>query len=169
MEPGILNENSSEIAGHKTAGFFSRTVALMLDLFLLAVIQLMSGVVFFLILQFFHYEQILNFVASLLGVDNFIVQLTGLISPIFFLMTLGYFVFFWTLVGYTPGKALLGLKIVRQNGQHLSVGRSILRYFGYLVSAVPLFLGFIWILFDHQHEGWHDKIANTHVIYRLQE
>ena len=164
-----MNENSAEIPDRKTAGFFSRTVAFLLDLFLLAVIQLMSGVVFFLILQFFHYEQILNYVASMLGVDNFIVQLTGLISPIFFLMTLGYFVFFWTLVGYTPGKALLGLQIVRQNGQPLSVGRSILRYFGYLVSAVPLFLGFIWILFDHQHEGWHDKIANTHVIYRLQE
>jgi len=28
-------------------------------------------------------------------------------------------------------------------------------------------LGFIWILFDHQHEGWHDKLADTHVIYRL--
>jgi uncharacterized RDD family membrane protein YckC len=161
-----MNEKSPEKASRTTAGFFSRTVAFLLDLFLLAFLELMSGVVFFLILQFFHYQNILNFMASLLGVNNSAIQLAGLISPILFLLSVVYFVFFWTLIGSTPGKALLGLQVVRQDGRSLSVGRSLVRFFAYSISAVLFFLGFIWILFDRQHEGWHDKIANTHVIYR---
>ena len=160
-----MNQNPLEIDGRKPAGFFSRMMAFLLDIILLAILGLMSGLVIFLVLHFFRYKQILDFVKSLLGVDDPIGQYIGLISPILFLVVLIYFVFFWTLVGYTPGKALLGLQIVRQDGQPLSVGRALLRFLGYWVSAIPLFLGFIWVLFDRQHEGWHDKIADTHVIY----
>ena len=164
-----MNEKSLDTGGRKPAGFFSRTMAFLLDIFLLAFLGLMAGVVIFLIFHFFRYKQILDFVRSLLGVDNQVGQFIVLISPILFLVVLTYFVFFWTLVGYTPGKALLGLRIVRQDGRPLSVGRALLRYLGYWISAIPLFLGFIWILFDRQHEGWHDKIANTHVVYILSK
>jgi uncharacterized RDD family membrane protein YckC len=162
-----MNEKSLDTAGRKPAGFFSRTMAFVLDLFLITFLGLMSGVVIFIILRFFRYKQILDFVKSLLGVEDQVGQFIGLISPMLFLVVLSYFVFFWSLVGYTPGKALLGLRIVRKDGRPISVGRAILRYLGYWISAIPLFLGFIWILFDRQHEGWHDKLADTHVIYRL--
>jgi len=33
------------------------------------------------------------------------------------------------------------------------------------VTAVPLFLGFVWIAIDRRRQGWHDKIAGTLVIY----
>ncbi len=125
----------------------------------------MSGVVIFLVLRFFRIKQILDFIKSLLGVEDQIGQFIGLISPVLFLMVLIYFVFFWTLVGYTPGKALLGLRVTRQDGRPLSVGRALLRYLGYWVSAIPLFLGFISIFLDRKHEGWHDKLSNTHVVY----
>ena len=164
-----MNEKSFETGGGKPAGFFSRTMAFVLDIFLLTFLGLMSGVVIFLVLRFFRIKQILDFIKSLLGVEDQIGQFIGLISPVLFLMVLIYFVFFWTLVGYTPGKALLGLRIVRQDGKPLSVGRALLRYLGYWVSAIPLFLGFIWILLDRKHEGWHDKLSNTHVVYILSE
>ena len=164
-----MNKKTFDTGGAKPAGFFSRTMAFMLDIFLLTFLGLMSGVVIFLVLRFFRIKQILDFIKSLLGVEDQIGQFIGLISPILFLMVLIYFVFFWTLVGYTPGKALLGLRIVRQDGRPLSVGRALFRYLGYWVSAIPLFMGFIWILFDRQHEGWHDKLANTHVVYILSE
>jgi uncharacterized RDD family membrane protein YckC len=160
-----MTESSSVPGSHKPAGFFSRTIAFVLDLFLLAILGLMIGLVIFIVLHFFRYGDILNFMASLLGVDNQIGQFFAFISPILFLIVLLYFVFFWSLVGYTPGKALLGLRIVRQDGRPLSVRRALVRYLGYWVSAIPLFLGFIWVLVDRQHEGWHDKIADTHVIY----
>jgi uncharacterized RDD family membrane protein YckC len=43
--------------------------------------------------------------------------------------------------------------------------RGILRYLGYSLSAISLFLGFFWILIDDRRQGWHDKIAGTLVIY----
>lgn len=163
-----MSEEILGIGPEKPAGFFSRLIAFMLDLFLLVIVELMAGLVIFIILRFFRMKQVLDFVKSLLGIQDQFGQWVGLISPILFILLLVYFVFFWTLVGYTPGKALLGLRIVRKDGRSLSAGRALLRYLGYWVSAIPFFLGFIWILFDRKHEGWHDKIANTHVCY-IQE
>jgi uncharacterized RDD family membrane protein YckC len=76
-----------------------------------------------------------------------------------------YFIFFWVISGFTPGKALLGLRVVRTDGRPVNLGRAVLRLIAYLIAALPLFLGFIWILFDNRRQGWHDKIARTYVIY----
>jgi len=160
-----MSEKLVETLSEKPAGFFSRFIAFLLDMFLIISLELISGLVIFIILRFFRIGQVLNFVKSLLGVDDLLSQYVTLISPTLFILVLVYFVFFWTLVGYTPGKALLGLRIVRRDGRPLSLGRSLLRYICYWVSAIPFFLGFIWILGDRRHEGWHDKIADTHVIY----
>lgn len=160
-----MNKNSLAIDERKPAGFFSRTLAFLLDIFLLVFLEMMVGTVSFLVLHFFNYKRVLDFVRSVLGINDPIGGFIGLISPLLFLVTLVYFVIFWTLVGFTPGKALLGLQIVRQDGRPLTAGRALLRFLGYWVSAIPLFLGFFWVLIDRQHEGWHDKISNTHVIY----
>ena len=71
----------------------------------------------------------------------------------------------WVLVGFTPGKGLLGLRILRADGQRIGLGRAIVRYAGYWVSLIFLGLGFIWILFDRRRRGWHDKLAGTCVVY----
>jgi uncharacterized RDD family membrane protein YckC len=34
----------------------------------------------------------------------------------------------------------------------------------YVISIIPLFLGLIWVAFDAQKQGWHDKIAGTYVV-----
>lgn len=65
----------------------------------------------------------------------------------------------------TPGKWLLGLKIVRHETlAPLARWRYILRFFGYLVSCAPLMMGVLWMNFNKQHRGWHDYIAGTVVI-----
>lgn len=80
---------------------------------------------------------------------------------------IAYYVGFWTTTGATPGKMLMGLQVVgRETGQVIDVGTAILRYIGYIVSVIPLFLGFFWIIWDENNEGWHDKIAGTRVIKR---
>ena len=59
----------------------------------------------------------------------------------------------------------LKLKIVdAKTGKKLSTGQAIGRYFAYLVSMIPLGLGFIWIGIDSRKQGWHDKLAGTVVI-----
>jgi uncharacterized RDD family membrane protein YckC len=75
-----------------------------------------------------------------------------------------YCVVCWTLAGRTLGKAALGLRVVDRAGAHPSPVRSIVRFLGYLVSAI-LLLGFAWIVVDVRHDGFHDKIARTHVVY----
>ena len=76
-----------------------------------------------------------------------------------------YLVAFWATIGQTPGKWLLGIKIVSVEGAgRLTVGRAVVRLIGYIVSALPCYLGFLWIL-GPQRRGWHDRLAGTAVTY----
>jgi uncharacterized RDD family membrane protein YckC len=76
-----------------------------------------------------------------------------------------YTLYFWTTSGATVGKQVMGLKVVMADGGGLvSAGTGILRYIGYIISGIPLFLGYLWAIWDPKHEAWHDKIAGTKVI-----
>ena len=72
---------------------------------------------------------------------------------------------FWRYCGATPGKLAVGIRIVdAQTGKPPATGRLVLRLVCYLVSALPLYLGFLWAGIDRRKQGWHDKIAGTVVI-----
>ncbi|MCP4074947.1 MAG: RDD family protein [Gammaproteobacteria bacterium] len=72
---------------------------------------------------------------------------------------------FWLAWKATPGKLLLDCQIVDADTlQTASTGRLILRYLCYFISALPIGLGFLWIVFNRRNQGWHDKLANTVVI-----
>jgi uncharacterized RDD family membrane protein YckC len=72
---------------------------------------------------------------------------------------------FWRYCGATPGKIALGLRVVdATSGKPPALGRLALRFLAYFVSALPLYLGFVWIGVDRRKQGWHDKIARTVVI-----
>lgn len=75
------------------------------------------------------------------------------------------FVIGWGRYGRTPGKLLLDLRVVNaRTGERPGYLRALVRYIGYFVSALPLGLGFLWIVFDRQRQGLHDKIAGTRVV-----
>jgi uncharacterized RDD family membrane protein YckC len=72
---------------------------------------------------------------------------------------------FWRYQGATPGKMAIAAKIVdAETGEPPSTARLVVRLLAYVVSALPLSLGFLWIAFDRRKQGWHDKIAGTVVI-----
>jgi len=75
-----------------------------------------------------------------------------------------YFVAFWATTGQTLGKMALGIKVISTDGSPVSWGKAIVRYVGYIISGLVLFLGFIWVAFDARRQGWHDKIAGTYVV-----
>ena len=77
-----------------------------------------------------------------------------------------YSIIFWILLAATPGKLILGLKIVDADGKNISPLASILRYLGYIVSGIVFGIGFLWVGFDKKKQGWHDKIAKTFVIHK---
>ena len=75
-------------------------------------------------------------------------------------------ILFWRYRGATPGKMLISARIVDANAYGPpSTGKLIGRYFAYLVSMIPAFVGFLWIAFDKRKQGFHDKLAGTVVIY----
>jgi uncharacterized RDD family membrane protein YckC len=158
-EPGHL---PPKVRPSRPAGFFSRFEAFVIDLVILIIVQLVGSAFIQTILRFFKLTSLAAYFKSLL--ENSALNLAGgafLIT----LLVIVYYTFFWSLVGFTPGKAFLGLKVVRKDGKHVSFGRALLRFLAYWVSAIPLFLGFLWVLWDPNRQGWHDKIAGTQVLY----
>jgi uncharacterized RDD family membrane protein YckC len=89
---------------------------------------------------------------------------TGIIELIAFLITVGYFVYFWG-KGQTIGMRVFHLRVADAvTGQPIGYGRAALRYLGYVISAIVCYIGLIWAAFDGRKQGWHDKIANTVVL-----
>ena len=73
-----------------------------------------------------------------------------------------YYVLLTGLRGQTVGKMTLGIRVVRADGRLPGLGYAALReVVGKFVSAIALFLGFLWIAWDREKQGWHDKIAGT--------
>jgi uncharacterized RDD family membrane protein YckC len=76
-----------------------------------------------------------------------------------------YWVLTWSLLGASLGQKALGMRVVNAaNGGRIDVGRALIRYLGFVISAIPLALGLIWAGFDARKQGWHDKMANTYVV-----
>ncbi len=124
-------------AGTGYAGFWRRLVAVIVDAIILGVVQ-----------------GILVLATGLAPAGIYLVNVTGI----------AYYIGFWAWRGQTPGKMALGVKIVRADGSPIGFGRSILRYIGYIASAIILGIGFLMIAFDRRKQGLHDKIAGTYVV-----
>src|SRR3984885_13953938 len=70
----------------------------------------------------------------------------------------------WKLCGTTVGGIVFDLHVVRLDGRPLDWETAIVRALGCFLSLFVVFLGFIWIAFDHNNQAWHDKIAGTVVV-----
>lgn len=135
------------------AGFWVRLFAFLLDNVFVSLATISLGITLYTINPNWGFGNLISIVSLIVGAV--------------------YLFVFWIKDGATPGKRLFGLKIIEtrllenysnipQNG--LSPLTAIARYFGYLVSTVVFFLGFLWIAFDKNKRSWHDKIAGTAVI-----
>lgn len=158
---------SETLIGHY-AGFTSRLIAFVLDVVIVASIILSTS--WFIITSW----RILQLEPLVRQVQQRSTILAGLIefftSPFFYsLVTLlfvaSYYVFFWTLAGQTPGKGIIGLRVLPRRGGKLKLSRAIFRYLGYYLSFIALGFGFLWILVDDRRLAWHDKLAGTCVVY----
>lgn len=148
------------------AGFVSRAAAFLLDIIFVTLGSIVFAALASLILNFFGFNASsmkTDDPASLLGfIQIIIVAFTGFAVLLFIP---AYFVIFWVLVGATPGKQILGLQVIRTNKQSIGWVRATIRYFAYFLSAIVFFLGYLWVFIDGRRQGWHDKIADTFVVY----
>ena len=159
---------SSSLRGHY-AGFVTRSIAFAIDLMLVIITQVTVLLFTRLLLDFFGlnasaqalFEPSETTNASLLiTLFRWGIAIFG--SSILFAV---YVISLWLLVDKTLGQALLGLRVVRTNGRSLSFSYALRRVAGYYVSFFALFIGFLWILIDDRRQGWHDKMADTVVVY----
>ena len=88
------------------------------------------------------------------------------VGPLCLVVALGYFAAMWTWRGTTIGGIVLGLKVTRVDGQPVTFTIALVRALAAAFSVVVLFLGFLWIAWDRENQGWHDRIAGT-VVVRL--
>jgi hypothetical protein len=76
-----------------------------------------------------------------------------------------YFTAFLAMMrGQTPGKKLLGIRVIRLDGKPLGWWIAFERFGGYAASFSVGLLGFIQILWDRNRQGLHDKACETVVI-----
>jgi uncharacterized RDD family membrane protein YckC len=67
--------------------------------------------------------------------------------------------------GQTPGMSALGIRVISFDGSgSIGYGRAFIRWIGGYVSAIPIFLGFFWMLWDREKQCWHDKFASDVVV-----
>ena len=99
--------------------------------------------------------------------DILLVSILGSIvhhEPLGCLIALAYFTGMWAWKGTTIGGIVLGLKVVRTDGQPVTFAVALVRALAAAFSIVVMFLGFLWIAWDSEKQGWHDKIAGTVVL-----
>lgn len=135
----------NQITGPTYAGFWRRVGAAFIDSFLFSIL---FGAVFgssFINAPIFTLEGIIRAVITLL-------------------ITVGLWVNF---LG-TPGKLLLGCQVVDADTYEvMTIRQATIRFISYLASMLPLMMGFIWVARDPRKQGFHDKIANTVVLYNV--
>jgi len=142
------------------AGFVTRLIACLLDAAVLATIVLLLAAAAQAIGGLLTlYGVLFSKPAQEVGPVRIAIAVMGVVAIV------AYPIAFWMLASQTPGKALMGLRVVRLDGKPMTIGCALARYVGYWLAALPLFVGFLWILLDRRRQGWHDKIAGTCVIY----
>jgi uncharacterized RDD family membrane protein YckC len=87
-----------------------------------------------------------------------------LIYPVLFFVSIGYSVYFVGKYGATPGKMMLGMKIVTSTGEPLSYARALGRFFAEMISALTCYIGYIMAAFDEESRALHDRICDTRVV-----
>jgi len=143
------------VAPPSHAGLVTRTLAFALDAAVINAVAWFVGVVVALCLSIFG------------GVPEKAVAAVAVAgAAIALLWAFGYFVFFWSTTGQTPGNRVLGIAVhdVRSGGPP-SARKAALRVFGLLLSALLLCLGFLMILVDRQRRALHDRLMHTEVVY----
>jgi len=132
-------------------GFWKRVVAMVIDTLLLLVVITPA------LIAIYGIERLAESQSVFAGFWDFMLQVVLPAVAV---------VLFWKYRGATPGKMAISAKIVDATTlARPTTGKLVLRYIAYIASIVPFLLGFVWIAIDRRKQAFHDKIANTLVIY----
>lgn len=82
------------------------------------------------------------------------------------LLNLAYFTYLHgTAAGQTIGNRVCGIRIADvDSGGPIPYSRALIRHLMSYVSALPIVLGYLWMLWQPQKQTWHDMVARTLVV-----
>jgi uncharacterized RDD family membrane protein YckC len=90
--------------------------------------------------------------------------LAGLLLTLGVVLHAAYSIVFLGGCGQTPGKMLLDLRVVRENGGAVGYSRAGWRWVAAGIAALPLGLGFLGAFLTREKRGLHDLLAGTRVV-----
>ena len=140
-----------------TASFGARVIAFVIDLVLLESIHSFLFLLLAInLIQITYIEPLafLTFIISCL--------LTFFVRFVFLHMM--YFTLFHAWSGQTIGKMIMGIRVVTNDNEIACPSVAFLRWSGYILSFVPLAIGFLWAAVDKDQCAWHDRLSQTRVI-----
>ena len=141
------------------AGFWRRFGALIIDLIVISIPSWIMGPVWGLGIYGFEYS-------NGFPLESGLIDLPPLVFADFVptIIGIGYFIALWAWHGQTVGKMVAQIKVIRTDGTKVGVGTAIIRYLGYIVCGLTLFIGFLWIVIDRRKQGFHDMMEDTCVV-----
>lgn len=168
-EPFNIQNAKSNI---RFAGFWVRFLATWIDTAVLIVplgfiVYLLSGGQWLDFSDFSHSLNVAqegNMLAALQSMPHANLQWESLFELTIAAVT----IFFWKRwAGATPGKKMLGIHVVdAETYNEINNKQAIIRYIGYIISTIPLAVGFLMVAFRKDKRALHDLLAETVVIYR---
>jgi uncharacterized RDD family membrane protein YckC len=157
FEDEFLNIDTPEnvIFGYEVVGIGSRFMAALVDTAIILILQIVVNLTMVLLL------------GNLLGLDLGSAWITAVFGLISFALLWGYYIFFemlWN--GQTPGKRLVGLRVLRSDGTPITLTESIIRNLVRFVDFLPLFygLGVVVMFVNAQSRRLGDLAAGTLVV-----
>jgi uncharacterized RDD family membrane protein YckC len=134
------------------AGLATRVVSFVIDAALITLVDIILGVGAALILSLLHLPHDVRVVLVALG------------GAAAILGSIAYFVIFWSTTGQTPGARVMQIQVLTDHGGRVKPGWAVVRCIGVVLAALPLFAGFIPVLYDSRRRGFQDQLARTVVI-----
>jgi uncharacterized RDD family membrane protein YckC len=137
-----------EIVG--SVGLFTRALSWVLDAVLINFAAIVAGLGAALVLSIFPVSKDLQ------------PALEAIAGGLYVLWAAGYFIAFWSTTGQTPGARVMQIRLVTANRERVKPARALVRWVGMNLAMVPLFAGYLPILF--RRRGFPDWLAHTLVL-----
>jgi uncharacterized RDD family membrane protein YckC len=135
------------------AGLVTRALAFALDAAIVNGCALVVGVVVGLGLSILRLPETADIVIA------------AIMGALWVLWSVGYFAFFWSTTGQTPGDRVMRIRVIdgRERGP-LKPLRAIIRFGALILAAIPLLAGFLIMLWDDRRRCLQDRLAHTVVV-----
>ena len=132
-------------------GLITRAIAFTVDAVVIDLVALVVASAAALAVSVFHLPKEVRQVLLIIGGIAFVVW------------TIAYFVTFWSTTGQTPGARVMQIRVVTDGGG-IGPRRALIRCVGMVLAALPMFAGYILIVFDDRRRGLQDRLAATLVV-----